>query len=177
MPTRRASSASLTARLAGVPEDEQEGVVIDLVRSHVAAVLGHSSAGAIEPDRAFNELGLDSLAAVEIRNRLDIATGMRLPATAVFDYPTPAALANYLREASTQSRRPALTGALTQIEEEVVSMSPDEPDRAELVVRLRAFVARLDSQGPSDESHEMAQVIDSASDDELFELVDRELGG
>ena len=90
--------AALRQQLAGRPATDQDTVVLDLVRGHVAVVLGHSAADAILPEQAFTDLGFDSLTAVELRNRLQGATGLPLPATLVFDYPTPAALARYLRE-------------------------------------------------------------------------------
>ncbi|BCO73398.1 type I polyketide synthase [Mycobacterium intracellulare] len=90
------SKSALLQRLEGLPEDEQQAILLDLVRSHIATVLGSSSPEAIHPDRAFQELGFDSLTAVEMRNRLKAATGLALSPTLIFDYPNSAALAGYM---------------------------------------------------------------------------------
>jgi NAD(P)-dependent dehydrogenase (short-subunit alcohol dehydrogenase family)/acyl carrier protein len=99
-PARRAAAGgtSLAQKLAGLAEPERRKALLDLVCGHVADVLGHAGSDVVAVERGFLELGFDSLTAVELRNRLMAATDLRLPATVIFDYPTPAALAGRLYE-------------------------------------------------------------------------------
>ena len=92
------TAASLVQRLSGVGAVERFEAVLELVRGEVASVLGHAGSGAIDGSRAFQDLGFDSLTAVELRNRLAAVTGLRLPATMVFDYPTARVLAEHVQE-------------------------------------------------------------------------------
>ncbi|MGO4618330.1 SDR family NAD(P)-dependent oxidoreductase, partial [Nocardia sp. 2YAB30] len=99
VPVRRAAdtSGTLARRLAAAPSQEREAIVLDVVREQVAGVLGHISGDAIDATAPFTELGFDSLAGVEFRNRLAKATGVQLPSTLVFDHPTAAAVAAFVR--------------------------------------------------------------------------------
>uniref|UniRef100_UPI0027E4BC2D type I polyketide synthase n=1 Tax=Wenjunlia tyrosinilytica TaxID=1544741 RepID=UPI0027E4BC2D len=91
-----AEAVGLVARLGNLPPEEQDQVLLDLVRAQVAAVLGHSSPGQVELGRAFRDLGFDSLTSVDLRNRLNAATGLRLPVTVIFDRPTVTALSRHI---------------------------------------------------------------------------------
>ncbi|WP_210583634.1 type I polyketide synthase [Streptomyces sp. GESEQ-35] len=114
--------ADLPRRLAGLAEPEQEALLLDLVRAQAAVVLGHSGPESVRPDSAFNEAGFDSLTSVELRNRLREATGLKLPATLIFDYPTPQALAGYLREEFGDTTAAGTFGATP-----AAVVDPDEP--------------------------------------------------
>ncbi|MEU6190894.1 type I polyketide synthase [Nocardia sp. NPDC047038] len=114
VPVRRAAetSGTLARRLAAAPAQERAAIVLDVVREQVAGVLGHISGDAIDPTAPFTELGFDSLAGVEFRNRLAKTTGVQLPSTLVFDHPTAAAVAAFVRSrvgeaTETDAGRPA----------------------------------------------------------------------
>ncbi|QKW65461.1 type I polyketide synthase [Streptomyces sp. NA03103] len=97
-PAPEAGPAGLRERLATLSEEAQTRTLTDLVRMHLGSVLGHEDAQGVAEDRAFEQLGLDSLMGVELRNRLNAATGLRLPSTAVFEHPTATELARRLRD-------------------------------------------------------------------------------
>nr|AZF85917.1 type I polyketide synthase [Catenulispora sp.] len=96
-PAPDGATAGLARRLGGLTPVEAEQVLLDIVREHAGRILGYDSPKGVEPTRAFKELGFDSISALELRNGLNTATGVRLPATAVFDHPTPLGLARSLR--------------------------------------------------------------------------------
>ncbi|GAA2529815.1 type I polyketide synthase [Pilimelia columellifera subsp. columellifera] len=90
--------STLVDSLRAATEAERDRMLLRLVRGHAAAVLGHSSGDAVAAQQPFQDAGFDSLAAVNLRNSLNTATGLRLPSTLIFDYPTPAVLVAHLRD-------------------------------------------------------------------------------
>ncbi|MCC3775556.1 SDR family NAD(P)-dependent oxidoreductase [Streptomyces sp. UNOB3_S3] len=170
---------SLADRLAELAAPEREAVVLDLVRTAVAAVLGHADPQGIEPERAFSELGFDSLTAVELRNRLTVAAGTRLPATLVFDHPTSAALTAFLLRQlvpdGAEAPHPVLAG-LDRLEALLPGMAADDPARASVSVRLQTLLAKLNESTAAVAEEDVTDQLESASAEDIFSFIDNELG-
>ncbi|HEV7615056.1 MAG TPA: type I polyketide synthase, partial [Solirubrobacterales bacterium] len=173
VPTHRSSERAglLAKRLAEVPEAEREGVVLELVLAEIAAVLGHASAKEIDKQRAFAELGFDSLSAVELRNRLNALSGVQLPATLVFDYPTPTEVATYLLGELAGIKAPAAPAAVSvrPVEEPIaiVGMSCRYPGGASSPGELWELVASGSdaiSEFPADRGWDVERLYDSDPD-------------
>ncbi|MFJ4696531.1 type I polyketide synthase, partial [Streptomyces sp. NPDC088766] len=173
---------SLEQRLAALPAEEREQVVLDLVRGEIAAALGHAGAHQVAARRAFQDLGFDSLTAVDLRNRLTAATGMRLPSTLVFDHPNPEALAAHLLGRLDVGDAPGGTPALAELDRlEAALLGADAPDdeetRSAVTARLKALLARIAAaEAPEDDAADVAESIEAATADDLFAFIDTQLG-
>ncbi|MEU5980496.1 type I polyketide synthase [Streptomyces sp. NPDC047315] len=175
-------AAVLRTKLADQTREEQLLTLQELVVREIAAVLGHQDNSAVEVNGAFRDLGFDSLTAVELRNRLKTATGLSLHSSMVFDYPTARALVDHLRSELAGAEPDAATRLRAELDrfESVLTAVPDADDeaRTEVTGRLRALLSTWQSGTAAllpDGGDEDGD-LDSATDSELFELLDGELG-
>jgi NADPH:quinone reductase-like Zn-dependent oxidoreductase/NADP-dependent 3-hydroxy acid dehydrogenase YdfG/acyl carrier protein len=145
-----AVKSALAQRLHGLTLDQQHDLLLDLVRSHIAVVLGHSNPQTIDPDRAFQELGFDSLTAVEMRNRLKTTSGLALSPTLIFDYPNSAALAGYMHRelvATPEQHSPAAAPGEVEIQRVVGSIPVKRLRQAGVLELLLALANEADGNG------------------------------
>ncbi|WP_344574408.1 beta-ketoacyl synthase N-terminal-like domain-containing protein [Streptomyces lunalinharesii] len=169
-----AEPSGLASRVAGLDDAEQDALVLALVLAETSAVLGGEELSAEHGNRTFKELGVNSVNAVELRNRLIAATELRLPATLVYDYPKPLAVVRLVRERLAPPDAPgrdvaALVGELHAL----LTAGAEVPQEA--MARLKAVTAGARAaDGGTDPGSDAALDLDSASDEDLFRLMDAE---
>ncbi|MEU4954885.1 beta-ketoacyl reductase, partial [Streptomyces lavendulae] len=174
-----APGEALRRRLTVMPQTEQALAVLELVRTHAATALGHAGTDEVGAGRAFKELGFDSLIALELRNRLNAATGLKLPATLVFDHPTPAVLADFLRAEIVQDGSAAAAPGIAELEKLESALSVLDPDggtRADIASRLQALLAKWGEPQAHSSGEAVADKLQEATPDELFDFIENELG-
>ena len=178
-PLRRAGQrrGSLSDQLAGTTEADRPAAVLELVMTHVAAVLGHSGHAAMDAERPFKDLGFDSLSAVELKNRLTRASGLKLPTTLVFDHPSPAAVAELLCS-KVDGAGPApdpIDAELDKIDRMLGVVASDDTERERVARRLRSLLAKLADDTPASGNGVTDEMIHAATASDILALIDEEL--
>ncbi|GAA2811445.1 type I polyketide synthase [Kitasatospora sp. CM 4170] len=160
-------------RLRAMPEADRRRALLDLVRTHAAVVLAESTPESIDPGQGFVDLGFDSLANLELQERLQDATGLQLPSTLVFDYPTAEVLADHLcaefDTGETAAVGPALA-ELDRLEQFLTPYTDDDQARTAITHRLKDLLARWGDDGRDGTDRPN---LASATDDELFDVLDQ----
>ncbi|WNI23573.1 type I polyketide synthase [Streptomyces sp. ITFR-16] len=174
--------SGLADRLAGLAQPEQRSVLLDLVRTHVAALLGYDDPAEVAPDRGFTDLGFDSVAAVDLRTKLVAATGRPLPTGMIYDHPSPGALAAHLWSELCQDDSPGELPVLAQLdrlEEAAAGLAAEDIEATRITARLQSLLARLtgtlDAQ-TGNGGQGVGEQLETASADDVFAFIDNELG-
>ncbi|MFF5720924.1 type I polyketide synthase [Streptomyces buecherae] len=176
---------SLLDELSNLPSADQQRKLVTLVCAEAASVLGHAGTDQVKPNRPFRDIGFDSLTAVELRNALGSATGVRLPATLIFDYPTPAALAGRLHEdlfagathpAAPQAGTGTLASELDRLEARLATADIEDNERADIATRLQRILADWSVQSTPSDDASIAETLEAATSDEVFDFIDKQFG-
>ncbi|WP_237270952.1 type I polyketide synthase [Streptomyces caniscabiei] len=175
-----APGADLTTSLIALHDEERHARVLALVLDRTAQVLGHTRPDDVDPDQVFKDQGFDSLTAVELRNQLKAATGLDVPATLVFDHPSPTALADHLLLRllpAAPSPRERLRRDLDRLETSAEALTADDPAHTEVTERLRRILRLLETPaatpaGPADGD----ETLREATADEVLAFIDSEFG-
>ncbi|MFB8005187.1 SDR family NAD(P)-dependent oxidoreductase [Nocardia sp. NPDC056000] len=172
-------ASALAKQLAGHTEKEQSAIVLDLIRTHIAAVLGHSTTDAVDPEQKFMDMGFDSLSAVELRNRLkSVAGSSNLPTTVIFDYPTPAGLAEFLRTQIAPEEASLSDPIVAEVELLLARLAEVVPDGVgeDVLIRLDSATRKLrrveEAAGGGSDGLPSSDQILNAEDSDLFALID-----
>jgi acyl carrier protein len=180
---RKAAAAPTVAlQLTGKTPEEQREVLLELVRVNVATVLAHGSPGSIAADQQFKQLGFDSLTAVELRNRLNTATGLRLPATLTFDYPTPDALVTHLVSelggSQAKLRVRTLVDGIAKLEATLDTVESGDATEADIATALQRLLTKWRDKTATPETPTTTEEddLEDVTADDLFDLLDNELG-
>jgi acyl transferase domain-containing protein/acyl-CoA synthetase (AMP-forming)/AMP-acid ligase II/acyl carrier protein/short-subunit dehydrogenase len=176
----RTTTVPLAQQLAGRTEDEQRELLTALVRTSVATVLAHGSPDTISTEQQFKQLGFDSLTAVELRNRLNTATGLRLPATLTFDYPTPAALVEHLLTevggSQAKLRVRTLVDGIAKLEATLELVGSGDAGETDIAAALQRLLTKWRDKSGTAPAPEEDDDLDSVTADDLFDILDDELG-
>ncbi|WP_405546562.1 type I polyketide synthase [Streptomyces phaeochromogenes] len=176
---------ALIARLAALPEADREAALVELVNEQVAQVLNYDDPAEVGRDRAFKDLGMDSMTAIDLRNRIGATVGVLLPATVVFDHASPVALARHLRKELFDDEPGTVDGVLAdlaRLEATMTALPPEEIARTRLPARLQSLISRLtESTGETDgtdraDTATVADRLQEASAADVLAFIDKELG-